>query len=93
MVSWSQSKKTCFFDEPCSNGIALLQGHNSVYLVCRYLVFDFKKLEYISSAGLRILLACQKKMDMQGRMIVKNVNEDVREVLDITGFSDIITLE
>ena len=57
------------------------------------LIFDFEKLEYISSAGLRILLACQKKMNLQGSMVVKNVNAQVREVLDITGFSDILTIE
>lgn len=57
------------------------------------LVFDFEKLEYISSAGLRIILGCQKKMNMQGSMLVKNVNADIKEVFDITGFSDIITIE
>ena len=56
------------------------------------LIFDFEKLDYISSAGLRVLLACQKRMNQQGTMILKNVNQDIKEVLDITGFSDILTI-
>ena len=59
----------------------------------RKLVFDFEKLEYISSSGLRILLACQKKMNLQGSMVIKNANATIKEVLDITGFSDILTIE
>lgn len=57
------------------------------------LVFDFEKLEYISSAGLRVLLSAQKAMNKQGTMVVKNVCEDIREVFDITGFCDILTIE
>lgn len=57
------------------------------------LVLDFKKLEYLSSAGLRVLLAAQKIMDGQGKMIVRNVNEVIAEVFEITGFSDILTIE
>lgn len=57
------------------------------------LVFDFEKLEYISSAGLRVLLAMQKIMNKQGSMIVKNVNETVMDVFDVTGFVDILTIE
>ena len=56
------------------------------------LVFDFAKLEYISSAGLRILLAAQKIMSKQGSMVIKNVNEVIGEVFDVTGFSDILTI-
>lgn len=56
------------------------------------LTFDFEKLEYISSAGLRILLAAQKKMSKQGSMVVKNVNEVIAEVFEVTGFSDILTI-
>ena len=57
------------------------------------LVFDFEKLEYISSAGIRILLAAQKIMNKQGSMVVKNINEIVAEVFEVTGFSDILTIE
>ena len=57
------------------------------------LVMDFKKLEYISSAGLRILLSTQKKMNKQGKMVIQGVNDVVQEVFDMTGFSDILTIE
>ena len=57
------------------------------------LVLDFKSLEYISSAGLRVLLSAQKKMQKQGSMKVTNVCEDVMEVFEMTGFADILTIE
>ncbi len=57
------------------------------------LVMDFEKLEYISSAGLRVLLAMQKIMNQQGQMVLKNVSEAVMEVLEVTGFVDILTIE
>lgn len=57
------------------------------------LVFDFADLEYISSAGLRVLLSAQKTMNAQGTMTVKNVNELVSEVFEVTGFTDILTIE
>lgn len=57
------------------------------------LTLDFEKLEYISSAGLRILLAAQKRMNKLGTMKLQHVNMDVRDVFDITGFSDILTIE
>lgn len=57
------------------------------------LVFDLAGLEYISSAGLRVLLAAQKKMNKQGNMVIRNSNETVMEVFEITGFVDILTLE
>ena len=57
------------------------------------LVFDIEKLEYISSAGLRVLLSNQKIMNKQGEMIIRNASEDVKEIFDVTGFCDILTLE
>lgn len=57
------------------------------------LVFDLTGLEYISSAGLRILLSSQKKMSSKGAMKVVGVGEAVMEIFDITGFNDILTIE
>ena len=57
------------------------------------LVLDFEGLEYISSAGLRVLLGAQKKMQQVGSMKVVNVKEIVMEVFEITGFADILTIE
>ena len=57
------------------------------------LALDFSKLDYISSAGLRVLLSAHKAMSGKGGMKVKNVNEVVREVFDVTGFADILTIE
>ncbi|MBQ1565096.1 MAG: STAS domain-containing protein [Clostridia bacterium] len=57
------------------------------------LTLDFEKLDYISSAGLRVLLSTQKKMNGQGSMKVTHVNEIIREIFDVTGFSDILTVE
>lgn len=53
---------------------------------------DFSELEYISSAGLRILLAAQKTMNKQGTMSITGVNDTIMEIFDITGFSDILTI-
>ena len=57
------------------------------------LTLDFKELEYISSAGLRVLLSAQKKMQRIGKMKVINVCEEVMEVFEITGFADILVIE
>lgn len=57
------------------------------------LVLDFSKLNYISSAGLRVLLSAHKTMSGKGGMKVKNVNEIVQEVFDVTGFADILDIE
>ena len=57
------------------------------------LVLNFSKLDYISSAGLRVLLSAHKIMSAKGGMKVTNVNEIVREVLEVTGFTDILTVE
>ncbi|MBO4913873.1 MAG: STAS domain-containing protein [Oscillospiraceae bacterium] len=57
------------------------------------LVLDLSELEYISSAGLRVLLGAQKTMNRQGEMKVTGANETVMEVFEVTGFSDILTIE
>lgn len=57
------------------------------------LIMDFEELEYISSAGLRVLLSAQKIMNKQGSMVLKNVNENVMDVFEVTGFVDILTIE
>ena len=57
------------------------------------LTLDFAELEYISSAGLRALLSAQKIMNRQGSMKLKNVNEIIMEILEVTGFSEILTIE
>ena len=57
------------------------------------LVLDLKDLEYISSAGLRVLLTAQKSMNQKGTMKLINVNETVMEIFEVTGFVDILTIE
>ena len=57
------------------------------------LILDFSKLDYISSAGLRVLLSAHKTMNAKGGMKVTNVNEIVNEVFEVTGFSDILNIE
>ena len=57
------------------------------------LVLDFSQLEYLSSAGLRVLLAAQKVMNKQGSMVIRHVNETILEVFEVTGFIDILTIE
>ena len=58
-----------------------------------HLTFDFGDLEYVSSAGLRVLLSTQKRMNKQGDMKVTNVNESVMEIFEVTGFNDILCIE
>lgn len=57
------------------------------------LIFDMGALDYLSSAGLRILLGAQKQMNKQGSMKVTNVNETIMEIFEVTGFADILTIE
>ncbi len=68
---------------------ALKDGLNGV----SELTFDFTKLDYISSAGLRVLLGAQKTMHKQGSMKVTHVNEMIMEVFEVTGFTDFLTIE
>jgi len=57
------------------------------------LTMDFSDLEYISSAGLRVLLSAQKIMNKQGSMVVTGVNSTIMEIFEVTGFSDILTIQ
>ena len=57
------------------------------------LIFDFEKLDYISSSGLRVLLSAYKVMNRQGEMRVRHVNQTIMEVFDVTGFVDFLTIE
>lgn len=57
------------------------------------LIFEISELEYISSAGLRVLLSAQKVMNKQGKMIIRGANETVMEVFEVTGFVDILNIE
>lgn len=56
------------------------------------LILDMEKLEYVSSAGLRVILSMQKIMNKQGQMTVINVSPEIMEILEVTGFSDILTI-
>lgn len=57
------------------------------------LIFDFSELEYLSSAGLRVLLVAQKLMNKKGTMSLRHVNNSVKEIFDITGFSNILDIQ
>lgn len=57
------------------------------------LTLDFAGLDYLSSAGLRVLLGAQKVMNKQGAMVVRSVNETIAEIFEVTGFCDILTIE
>ena len=66
---------------------------DSVLSGLKELTFDFANLEYVSSAGLRVILKAQKAMNAQGNMKLTGVNDSIMEVFDITGFLDILTIE
>ena len=57
------------------------------------LVIDLEKVDYVSSAGLRFFLSAQKTMQVQGKMVLKNVTEEVMNVFELTGFNEILTIE
>ena len=59
----------------------------------QHLILDLKGLEYISSAGLRVLLSAQKKLQKNGALTVRSVREEVMEILEMTGFVDVLTIE
>lgn len=72
---------------------ALETAVSEVVGACENLVLDFAGLEYISSAGLRVILKAQKTMAAKGGMKLLHVNETIMEIFEITGFSDILTIE
>ncbi len=58
------------------------------------LIFEFKDLEYLTSAGLRVLLEAQQEMDdIEGEMVLRNVSDEIMEVFELTGFDDVLTFE
>ncbi len=65
----------------------------SVFGNCKDLTLDMSALEYVSSAGLRVILKAQKTMNAKGAMKLTDVNESIMEIFDITGFIDILTIE
>ena len=71
----------------------LEQAINNEGDALKNLVLDFGGINYISSAGLRVLLGAQKKMNAQGSMELINVNEDVMDILEMTGFADILVIK
>ena len=66
---------------------------NESYNGVTKLVLDFGEIDYLSSAGLRVLLQAQKTMNKQGEMVVRNINETISEIFEVTGFSDVLTIE
>ncbi len=68
--------------------LSQLEGKPSVSVV-----LDAAELEYISSAGLRVLLTAQKIMNSQGTLVIRNASEEVMEIFDVTGFSSVLTIE
>ena len=76
-----------------STAPALEAAIDGVAADIKELILDCSALEYVSSAGLRVILKAQKRMNVQGRMKLIGVNENIMEVFDITGFADILTIE
>ncbi len=76
-----------------SNAVELTNELNASLSGVKDLIFDFKGLEYVASAGLRVLLTAQKRMNKQGSMKIRNVADAVMEVLEMTGFADLMNIE
>lgn len=76
-----------------SNASTLTNELNTSLNGVQELIFDFQELKYIASAGLRVLLTAQKRMNKQGSMKIRNVNDSVMEVLEMTGFADLMNIE
>ena len=75
-----------------TNAVDLDQAITSSIKGVKTLILDFEKLDYISSAGLRVILFAQKTMNSQGSMCIANVNSDIMETFELTGFTDILTI-
>lgn len=58
-----------------------------------YLILDMKDLDYISSAGIRVLISAQKKLSMSKKLVIKNVCEEIQEIFDITGLTDMLNIK
>lgn len=76
-----------------SNAQVLTNELNTALNGVKNLIFDFSGLKYVASAGLRVLLTAQKRMNKQGSMKIRNVEESVMEVLEMTGFADLMNIE
>ena len=76
-----------------SNAQKLTNELNSALNGVKELIFDFNGLSYVASAGLRALLTAQKRMNKQGSMKIRNVADSVMEVLEMTGFADLMNIE
>lgn len=76
-----------------SNAQKLTNELNSALNGVKELIFDFKGLSYVASAGLRALLTAQKRMNKQGSMKIRNVADSVMEVFEMTGFADLMNIE
>ncbi len=76
-----------------SNAQELTNELNASLGGVKELIFDFAGLKYVASAGLRVLLTAQKRMNKQGSMKIRNVSDSVMEVLEMTGFSDLMNIE
>ncbi len=76
-----------------SNAQELTNELNSSLGGVKSLIFDFTGLKYVASAGLRVLLTAQKRMNKQGSMKIRNVEESVMEVFEMTGFADLMDIE
>lgn len=63
------------------------------YAGLKELILDFSKVDYISSAGLRVVMGADQQMEGAGKMVLRNVNDDVREVFEMTGFDELLTIE
>lgn len=71
----------------------LLEGELNTYQDITELELDFQKLDYLSSAGLRVILSAQKMMNKRGVMVIKNVNNIIMDIFEITGFVNILTIQ